>query len=59
VIRQATRKRKLFPTDDSVRKVIYLAIEAASRKWSMPIRDWRAAMSRFMIEFEGRLDAFI
>lgn len=59
VIRQATRKRKLFPTDDSVRKVIYLAIEAASRKWSIPIRDWRAAMSRFMIEFEGRLDAFI
>lgn len=59
VIRQATKKRKLFPTDDSVRKVIYLAIEAASRKWSMPIRDWRAAMSRFMIEFEGRLDAFI
>lgn len=59
VIRQAIKKRKLFPTDDSVRKVIYLAIEAASKKWSMPIRDWRAAMSRFMIEFEGRLGAFI
>jgi len=59
VIRQAIKKRKMFPTDDSVRKVIYLAIEAASKKWSMPIRDWRAAMSRFMIEFEGRLDAFI
>ena len=59
VIRQAIKKRKLFPTDDSVRKVIYLAIEAASKKWNMPIRDWRAAMSRFMIEFEGRLDAFI
>jgi putative transposase len=59
VIRQAIKKRKLFPTDDSVRKVIYLAIEAASKKWNMPIRDWRADMSRFMIEFEGRLDAFI
>ncbi len=59
VIRQAIKKRKLFPTDDSVRKVIYLAIEAASKKWSMPIRDWRAAISRFMIEFEGRLEAFI
>lgn len=59
VIRQAIKKRKLFPTDDSVRKVIYLAIEAASKEWNMPIRDWRAAMSRFMIEFEGRLDAFI
>lgn len=59
VIRQATRKRKLFPVDDSVRNVIYLAIEAASRKLSMPIRGWRAAMNRFMIEFEGCLDAFI
>ncbi len=59
VIRQVIKKRKLFLTDHSVRKVIYLAIESASKKWNMPIRDWRAAMSRVMIEFEGRLDAFI
>lgn len=39
VIRQAIKKRKVFPTDDSVRKVIYLAIDAASKKWNMPIRD--------------------
>lgn len=55
VIRQAIKKRKVFPTDDSVRKVIYLAIDAASKKWSMPIRDWRLAMSRFIIEFGDRL----
>ncbi|HMY00178.1 MAG TPA: transposase, partial [Agitococcus sp.] len=58
VIRQATKKRKIFPTDDSVRKVIYLAIEAASKKWTMPIRDWRTAMTRFIIEFEDRLGNF-
>ena len=55
VIRHATKKRKIFPTDDSVRKVVYLAIEAASKKWNMPIRDWRTAMSRFLIEFEDRI----
>lgn len=55
VIRQAIKKRKVFPSDDSVRKVIYLAIEAASKKWTMPIRDWRSAMSRFIIEFDDRL----
>ena len=55
VIRQAIKKRKVFPTDDSVRKVIYLAIDAASKKWNMPIRDWRLAMSRFIIEFGDRL----
>lgn len=55
VIRQPIKKRKVFPTDDSVRKVIYLAIDAASKKWNMPIRDWRLAMSRFIIEFGDRL----
>ena len=55
VIRQAIKKRKVFPTDDSVRKVIYLAIMDASKKWSMPIRNWRLAMTRFIIEFGDRL----
>jgi putative transposase len=55
VIRQAIKKRKVFPTDDSVRKVIYLAIKDASKKWSMPIQNWRLAMSRFIIEFGDRL----
>lgn len=59
VIRHATKKRKLFPTDDSVKKVIYLAIMAASQKWTMPIRNWKSAMSRFNIVFEGRLVGFI
>ncbi|MGV3977814.1 IS256 family transposase [Citrobacter freundii] len=55
VIRAAIKKRKVFPTDDSVRKVIYLAIKDASKKWSMPIQNWRLAMSRFIIEFSDRL----
>lgn len=59
MIRHAIKKRKVFPSDDSVRKVIYLAIEAAAKKWTMPIRDWRAAMSRFIIEFGDRLHGHI
>ena len=55
VIRAAIKKRKVFPTDDSVRKVIYLAIKESSKKWSMPIQNWRLAMSRFNIEFGDRL----
>ncbi|KAA1173762.1 IS256 family transposase [Marinobacter salinexigens] len=39
VIRKAIKKRKLFPTDDSARKVVYLAIMDASKKWTMPIRN--------------------
>ena len=55
VIRKAIKKRKLFPTDDAAKKVVYLAIQQASKKWTMPIRNWKAALNRFMIEFEDRL----
>ena len=56
---KAIKKRKLFPTDDSAKKVMYLAIQAASKKWTMPIRNWKMALNRFMIEFEDRLAEYI
>jgi len=59
VIRKAIKKRKLFPTDASATKVIYLAIMDASKKWTMPIRNWKPAMNRFMIEFEDRLKDYV
>lgn len=59
VIRKAIKKRKLFPSDEAAKKVVYLAIMDASKKWSMPIRNWRPALNRFMIEFEERLVDFV
>ena len=59
VIRKAIKKRKIFPNDDSAKKMVYLAIKEASKKWSMPIQNWRQAMSRFIIEFEDRLEKHI
>ncbi len=53
------KKRKLFPTDDSAKKVVYLAIRNASKKWTMPIRNWKVALNRFMIEFEDRLAEYV
>ena len=54
VIRKAIKNRKIFPSDKSACKIIYLAIMSASKKWSMPLRDWKPAMNRFAIDFEGR-----
>ena len=54
VIRKSIKNRKIFPNDNSAVKIIYLAIEQASRKWSMPLRNWTPAMNRFAIEYEGR-----
>ena len=59
VIRKAIKKRKIFPSDDSAKKMVYLAITEASKKWSMPIHNWRQAMARFIIEFGDRLEKHI
>jgi transposase-like protein len=55
VIRKATERRKLFPSDQSAMKVVYLAIEQAAKKWTMPIRDWKPALNQFMILYQDRL----
>ena len=59
VIRKSVKTRKVFPSDDAALKVIYLAVESASKKWTMPIRDWKSALNRFMIEFEEQLSPHI
>jgi transposase-like protein len=55
VIRKSVKTRKVFPSDDAAFKVVYLAIQAASKKWTMPIRDWKPALNRFIIEFEEQI----
>ena len=59
VIRKALKKRKIFPSDDPAKKMVYLAITEASKKWTMPIHNWRQAMVRFIIEFGERLEKHI
>ncbi len=54
-LKKVTRKRGAFPTDDAVRKVIYLALQKAAEKWKRPIKDWPAALNHFSIVFEGRM----
>jgi len=54
VIRKAIRNRKIFPSKESAVKIVYLAIREASKKWTMPIKDWKAALNRFAIAFEDR-----
>lgn len=55
VIHKATERRKLFPSDQSAMKVVYLAIEQAAKNWSMPIHNWKPALNQFMMLYEDRL----
>ena len=56
VIRKSIRNRKIFPSDQSALKVVYLATKRASAHWTRPIRDWIPAMNRFVIEYDDRFD---
>jgi transposase-like protein len=53
-LRKVLHNHRSFPTDESALKVVYLAIANIAKRWTMPIRDWKRALNRFAIEFEGR-----
>ncbi len=44
-----------FPSDEALLKLFYLALRNISKKWTMPIRDWKAALTRFTIQFGDRI----
>lgn len=54
-LRKLTKHRGAFPNDEALIKLLYLALRNISKKWTMPIRDWKAALNRFTIQFEDRV----
>ena len=54
-LRKVIKNKRMFPSDESVFKLLYLAIERIAQKWTMPIQNWKPAMNRFMIEFSDRV----
>jgi putative transposase len=54
-LRKIIKNRSLFPNDEAVFKLLYLALKNIEKKWTMPIRDWKRALQQFAIVFEGRM----
>ena len=54
-LRKIIKNRGSFPSDEALFKLFYLALKNISKKWTMPIRDWKAALNRFTILFEDRM----
>jgi len=54
--RKLTKTKGGFPNDNSLLKLLYLGIQNASKKWTMPIHNWNLTLSQLAIFFEGRLD---
>ncbi|WP_446809007.1 IS256 family transposase (plasmid) [Methylomonas sp. 2BW1-5-20] len=54
-LRKITKNRGSFPSDEALSKLFYLALMNISKKWTMPLHDWKAALNRFSIQFEDRM----
>ncbi len=54
-LREITKNRGSFPSDEALLKLFYLAQQNISKKWMMSIRDWKAVLNRFTIQFGERM----
>lgn len=52
-VRKFTKSKAIFPTDDLIRKVVYMSVQKISKKWTMPVRDWGLAYSQLTIFFDN------
>ncbi len=55
ILRKITKTSGSFPTDESLFKLFYLALNNISQNWTMPTRDWKADLNRFTIQFDERM----
>lgn len=55
MLRKFTKTKTIYPTDDAVRKSVYMSIQEISKKWSMPIRDWGTIIGQLIIFFDDRM----
>ena len=58
-LRKVTKNKRVFPSDESVFKTLYLTINYITAKWTMPIRNWNEAMAHFLIKFDDRIQGNI
>ena len=54
-LRKVIKNRGSFPSDEAALKLLYLALQNITARWTMPIKDWRGALNRFAILFEDRM----
>ena len=55
-LRKLSKARASFPNDEAAIKLMYLGLRNISQRWTMPIQNWKQAMSQFMIRFEQQFN---
>lgn len=54
-LRKVTKNRSMFPNDEALAKMLFLAIKGVARKWTSPIQNWASTISQLAVFFEGRV----
>jgi transposase-like protein len=54
-LRKQLKTRGVFSNDESILEVLYVALQSVAKRWTLPIRDWKAALNQFMILFGERM----
>ena len=54
-LRKVTRNRQAFPTSEAAMKLVYMALQNISRRWTMPVQDWSPALNQLALKFTGRV----
>jgi transposase-like protein len=54
-LRKVLKGRSAFPNDEAILKVLYMGLQHVAKKWTQPIRDWKAALNQFVILFGERV----
>ena len=54
VIKKRVKTHKIFNGDESALKVVWLAVAEASKKWAMPVSEWKKALNHFYVKFAER-----
>ena len=54
-LRKVIKTRGSFPNQEAAMKLLYLALEHIAKKWTKPVKDWKAALQRFAILLGDRV----
>jgi transposase-like protein len=57
--RKVTKSKSIFPNDEALKKMLYLAYRDIAKKWTLPIRNWPVVLGYFSVIFEQQLQSFL
>jgi len=58
-LRKVTKTKSVFPSDQSLEKMLYLASQNVTKKWTQRYRNWDLILSQLLIFFEGRIEKYL